>query len=56
MSRTGGNVVSGFAPPRINDGAMMVRSADGLPAIAYDNVNTNDLKVVKCSNSGCANP
>ena len=35
---------------------MMVSAADGLPVIACDNANTNDLKVVKRSNSGSANP
>ena len=47
---------SAATPLGINGAAMMVPAADDMPVIAYDNANTNDLKVVNCSNSGSANP
>ncbi len=47
-----GNVISNVAGVTFG-AAMLVPASDALPVIAYDNF---DLNVVKCSNSGCANP
>ncbi len=55
-SCTSGNVFSTVDPVGINGAAILVPASDDLPVIAYDDRFNSDLKVVKCSNSGCANP
>ena len=51
-----GNVISVVANAGILGTALMVPASDGLPVIAYAVATNNDLRVVKCSNSGCAIP
>ncbi len=49
-------VDSGVGFSSTGGAALLVPAADGLPVIAYGFSSNYDLKVVKCSNSGCANP
>jgi hypothetical protein len=49
----GGSAVAVDAPGSVGDHSSITIGADGLPVISYFDSSNQDVKVVKCSSSGC---